>query len=129
MKFAFGALYYKENVEDNAQAFNTNTFTDAIGSAYTTAIIDPATQRIDRASRVKSTSMGVYGQATYTPPMLNDIAHLTVGARYTHDKKVGSLFTINNLPPTNPGQWRQRNRGHSAQRQLVAGRSAGQSGD
>ncbi|WP_336961359.1 TonB-dependent receptor [Sphingobium aquiterrae] len=102
LKYAFGALFYQEKVTDNAQAFNTNTFTDAAGSAYTIANIDPATQRIDRASHVKTTSIGAYGQATYTPALMDDMFHLTVGARFTRDKKVGSLFIVNNAPPVIP---------------------------
>jgi iron complex outermembrane receptor protein len=51
---------------------------------------------------VKTTSTGVYGQATYTPPMLNDAAHLTVGARWTNDKKDGSLFLVNGATPVVP---------------------------
>jgi iron complex outermembrane receptor protein len=102
LKYAFGALFYQEKVTDNAQAFNTNTFTDAAGSTYTTANLDPATQRIDRASHVKTTSLGAYGQATYTPSVMNDIFHLTAGARFTRDKKVGSLLTVNGAPPVIP---------------------------
>jgi iron complex outermembrane receptor protein len=37
LKFVAGALFYQEKVQDNAQAFYTNQFTDAAGSA---AIID-----------------------------------------------------------------------------------------
>jgi iron complex outermembrane receptor protein len=102
LKYAFGALFYQEKVTDNAQAFNTNTFTDAAGSTYTTANLDPAKQRIDRASHVKTTSIGAYGQATYTPALMEDMFHLTVGARFTRDKKVGSLLIVNNLPPVIP---------------------------
>ena len=102
IKYAIGALYYREKVQDNAQAFNTNAFTDAAGSTYTVLRLDPATRPIDRASHVTTTSMGAYGQATYTPGFLNDIFHLTVGARYTHDKKEGALVTVNNAVPSIP---------------------------
>ena len=100
IKYLFGALYYRENVEDNAQAFATNQFTDAAGSAFTLLPVDFAKQRIDRASRVRTTSEGVFGQATYTPPILDDAAHLTVGGRWTRDKKVGQLFIINGALPS-----------------------------
>ncbi len=102
VKFAFGALYYQENVEDNAQAFNTLQFTDAAGTTFVVRQIDYPTQVIQRASHVTTTSIGAYGQATYTPPLAGDSLHLTVGARYTHDKKVGSLFTINGALPVIP---------------------------
>ncbi|MBW8755138.1 MAG: TonB-dependent receptor [Sphingomonadales bacterium] len=98
VKFAAGALYYQERVEDNAQAFNTMQF-NATGTTATVLGLDPATQPIDRASHVTTTSVGAYGQATYTPPIGDDIVHLTGGLRYSHDKKVGSLFIINNAVP------------------------------
>ena len=100
--YAIGALYYQEKVRDNAQAFNTDAFTDAAGSAYTILTLDPATRPIDRASHVKTTSIGAYGQGTYTPAALNDVFHLTLGARFTNDKKVGALDIVNNATPTIP---------------------------
>lgn len=100
VKFSAGALYYRENVADNAQAFNTNQFTNAAGSAYTILPLDYAAQRIDRASHVTTTSIGVYGQATYTPALLDEAFHLTLGARYTRDKKVGQLFIVNGATPS-----------------------------
>ena len=102
LKFAAGALYYRENAEDSAKAFNTLQFTDAAGTAIVVRQIDYATQIVQRASRVETTSMGVYGQATYTPPIAADILHLTLGGRWTRDEKVGELFTINGTTPTIP---------------------------
>lgn len=102
LKYQAGALYYVENVEDAAQAFNTMQFTDAAGSTFVQRQIDFRTQVIQRASRVKTTSIGVYGQATYIPPIAGDIFHLTLGARWTRDKKEGNLFTINGAPPVLP---------------------------
>lgn len=100
LKFAAGAMYYRENVEDNAQAFDTMQFTDAKGSAFIMRSIDYAAQRIDRASRIRTTSVGVYGQGTYTPAIAGDIVHLTAGARWTRDKKEGSLFIVNGAAPS-----------------------------
>lgn len=102
LKYQAGALYYVERVQDSAQAFNTVQFTDAAGSAYTVLPLDYSKQLIQRASHVKTTSTGVYGQATYTPPVMNDAAHLTVGARWTNDKKNGSLFLVNGAAPIVP---------------------------
>lgn len=102
LKYQAGALYYVEHVQDSAQAFNTVQFTDAAGSAYTVRSLDYGAQVTQRASHVKTTSTGVYGQATYTPAILNDAAHLTVGARWTNDKKNGSLFTVNGATPVVP---------------------------
>ncbi|KAA9014763.1 TonB-dependent receptor [Sphingobium limneticum] len=101
-KYAVGALYYREKVSDNAQAYNTNYFLNAAGSAYGMLNIDPATRNIDRASHVTTTSIGAYGQATYTPSFANDIVHLTGGLRWTRDKKVGALTIVNNVAPILP---------------------------
>jgi len=98
LKYAVGALFYEENVEDNAQAFNTLQW-NATGTAVTVLPIDPATASIDRASRIKTESFGVYSQVTYTPPIAGDIVHLTGGLRYTHDRKRGELFTLNGSTP------------------------------
>ncbi|WP_340265955.1 TonB-dependent receptor [Sphingobium mellinum] len=101
VKFVAGALYYREHVADNAQAFNTNTFTNADGSAYTVAFLDLATQRIDRASHVTTKSVGAFGQATWTPDLFDDALHVTGGLRWTRDSKHGDLTIVNGLPPIN----------------------------
>lgn len=102
LQYQFGALYYKENVTDNAQAYNTAELIGATGNAVVYPNPSAAAMVIQRASHVRTTSMGLYGQATYTPPMAADIVHLTVGARYSHDKKEGTLFTINGAAPIIP---------------------------
>ncbi len=101
-KYQAGGLYYVEKVQDSASAFNTMQFTDAAGSVAVVRQIDYTNQLIQRASHVKTTSIGLYGQATYTPPVLDDHAHLTVGARWTNDKKDGSLFIVNGAAPILP---------------------------
>ncbi len=100
VKYSLGALYYEERVEDSAQAPFVANFTDPAGSTFTVNQSAVGTAVVQRASYVKTTSIGAYGQATYTPPIGDDIVHLTVGARWTQDKKAGRLFTINGaLPP------------------------------
>lgn len=99
LKYVLGALYYRENVEDNAQAFATNQFTNAAGSAFTVLSLDYAAQRIDRASHVSTTSIGAFGQATYTPALFDDAIHVTGGLRWTRDAKHGQLFTVNGASP------------------------------
>ena len=102
IKFVVGALYYLENVQDSAQAFNTNNFTDAAGTISVLRQIDYNTQVVQRASHVTTTSIGVYGQGIYTPPIADDIFHLTLGGRWTRDKKEGTLFTVNGALPVVP---------------------------
>jgi len=109
VKYVVGALYYQENVEDNAQAFNTNVFSDAAGSAYTILSLDYTKQLVARASRVETTSQGVFGQATWTPKILDDALHITAGGRWTKDQKVGQLFIINGAAPVVNGVAGPRN--------------------
>ena len=105
VKFSLGGLFYEERVQDSAQAPFVGRFSDAAGSLYTVDAAGYATSAlppyvVQRASYVKTTSVGVYGQGTYTPAIADDILHLTLGARWTRDRKQGSLFTINGaLPP------------------------------
>ena len=114
LKYVVGALYYHEHVCDLAQTFNSMQF-NATGTAATVvplgSNITPVATTcvealfphagIDRASRVSTDSYGAYGQGTYTPPILNDIVHLTGGLRWTDDHKDGQLYVINNAVPVN----------------------------
>jgi iron complex outermembrane receptor protein len=111
LKYVAGALIYHEHVEDMAQTFNSMQFNATgtaatqvpLGSNITPIAIDIpilfSHAAIDRASRVGSDSYGVYGQATYTPPIFDDILHLTGGLRWTEDKKDGELYVTNNALP------------------------------
>ena len=58
-----------------------------------------ATPFPDRASIAKTDSLAAFGQVTWTPPVLDDILHVTVGGRYSHDKKTGELFRVNGFLP------------------------------
>lgn len=49
---------------------------------------------VQRHSAARARSYAVFGQATWTPRGL-DIFHLTVGARYTRDKRTGILDVVN----------------------------------
>ena len=107
VNFVLGGFYYHEKVNDNAWTPYTNRW-NADGTAYT--ILDTPTSSIpfpDRASHAITESIGVFGQATWTPAMLNDIVHLTAGGRYTRDKKTGALDKVNGVstPYTLDGSW------------------------
>ncbi|RVT92862.1 TonB-dependent receptor [Sphingomonas crocodyli] len=99
VKFVAGALYYREHVRDNAQAYNTVAFTNAAGSATTVTPLVRSAQRIDRASHVTTKSIGAFGQATWTPNLMDDRLHLTGGLRWTKDSKHGALEIVNGLLP------------------------------
>ncbi|MFW2829836.1 TonB-dependent receptor [Sphingomonas sp. ID0503] len=100
LDYVAGLYYFHEKVSDDAATPSTNRWNED-GTGYT--INDPTNtirgnRFTDRASRAKADSWAVYGQATYTPALLDEALHLTVGGRYTHDKKSGDLFIVNNAP-------------------------------
>ncbi|AWH30833.1 TonB-dependent receptor [Stenotrophomonas sp. YAU14A_MKIMI4_1] len=97
VQFLGGAFYYHETAGDNAQTPNMLVWGPG-GNSYT---VNPATNpldlskvRIDRASKAWTDSLGVFGQATWTPAALERL-HLTAGGRYTRDDKKGSLYIVN----------------------------------
>ena len=99
VEFVAGAFYYHEHVRDNAQTPNSLQW-NASGTAYTVLTLNLDTVSLDRASHVTTESSGVFGQATWTPPVLDGISHLTLGGRFTHDAKSGSLDTVNGALPS-----------------------------
>lgn len=101
--YVLGLYYFQEHAEDAAATPNTNRW-NADGTGYT--IVDectgsngygslPGCRSFDRASRAKSKSYAAYGQATWTPGGLEQL-HLTIGGRYTEDKKSGVLYKVSN---------------------------------
>jgi iron complex outermembrane recepter protein len=126
LKFVLGGLAYHEHVRDQAQAFNAG-YLSADGSTFIanlpgpgnlvnnyanpntgaplpiTTVVSPLYPYagVDRASVVSTDSFGLYGQATWTPPVLQDRLHLTGGMRWSDDRKAGSLLLTNNYAPLN----------------------------
>jgi iron complex outermembrane receptor protein len=120
-----GGLAYHEHVRDFAQAFNTgylNTNGDFVlnlpgpGNLMNNYVVPNTTTPlpitnvvtplypyvgVDRASVASTTSYGIYGQATWTPAVLDDHLHLTGGLRWNDDIKKGTLLLTNNYAPLN----------------------------
>lgn len=105
--YVAGLFYFNEHVSDdaatpNSNRWNADTNGDGIpdrGSDGLYYTINPAVfsnpfANIDRASEVWSKSYAVYGQLTWHA---TEALHLTVGGRYTHDKKRGVLRIANNV--------------------------------
>ena len=93
LDYVLGAYYFNESASDEAKTPNTNRW-NATGTGYT--IVDPATYPlavVARASTAYAKSYALYGQGTYN---LNDL-HLTLGGRFTQDKKDGILFKVNGV--------------------------------
>jgi len=57
---------------------------------------------VDRASRATTDSVSLYGQSTWTPPVLDDHLHLTAGLSWNEDRKKGDLLVVNNALPYLP---------------------------
>jgi iron complex outermembrane receptor protein len=103
--YVAGLFYFNERVSDDAATPNSNgVYLNAAGQPVYT-ILDPyrgsggfgsqpGFRSIDRASAVKSKSYAAYGQATWNA---TEALHLTVGARYTEDKKRGELQFFRNV--------------------------------
>jgi iron complex outermembrane receptor protein len=105
--YVAGLFYFNEHVTDDAATPSSmgavyvsptvaNYVTIPYCTANTPAFVGTAVNgcSIDRASEVRSKSYAAYGQATWNA---TDALHITVGARYTRDKKRGDLTYFNNL--------------------------------
>jgi iron complex outermembrane receptor protein len=110
VSYVAGLYYFYEHVGDDAATPNSNgIYLNGAGQPVHT-ILDPCTgsggfgsqvgcRSIDRASEVRSRSYAVYGQLTWDA---TDYVHLTIGGRYTRDKKQGVLHTFRNVNYDNP---------------------------
>jgi iron complex outermembrane recepter protein len=104
--YVAGLYYFNERVRDDAATPNTMGATAIVTNGVVTGAtyapipfctgapnpeLGPAVQgcSIDRASRVRSRSYAAYGQLTWNA---TDQFSITVGGRYTKDKKEGELI-------------------------------------
>ena len=91
LNFVLGGFYFDEEATDLAFAQFTGQF-NATGTDFVRLPFTPSGPRFpDRASEVDVKSKALFGQATFTPPILDDRMHLTAGLRWTHDRKQGAL--------------------------------------
>jgi iron complex outermembrane recepter protein len=113
-QYVAGVYYFKEHVKEEAATPFTNQW-DATGTNYT--IRQPfgvapynnaanggwqyGTRFKTRGSQADAESYGVFAQGTYTPAQLEAL-HLTLGGRYTQDKRDGALYWLNGLPVNFP---------------------------
>jgi len=91
LKYVLGLYYYHEN------ASHLETVDEGTGQPNQMVLID-------RLTHAKSTSKAVYGQVTWTPPILDDRLNLTFGARYTIDDRTadrsrGQTFFVGQTSP------------------------------
>jgi iron complex outermembrane recepter protein len=95
--YVLGLYYFNERANDEARTPNTNRWVSdpVTGLATGFTINDPSQYLLAptaRASIAYAKSYAAYGQATWSPI---EPLHLTLGGRYTADRKNGSLFTVN----------------------------------
>ncbi len=98
VQFVLGAFYYKEAAADDAQTPNTARWNQD-GTDYTSINLplDLSTVTVARASKAWTDSLGIFGQATWTPEALQRL-HLTAGGRWSREKKEGVLRTLDGAP-------------------------------
>lgn len=97
LKYVLGAYLFDEDASDSAYAPFLYRW-NAAGTAFTVNSPPVGGLPPDRSSSNTVRSRALFGQATWTPPMLSDRLHLTAGARYTHDRKYGDIELLRGLP-------------------------------
>ncbi len=96
LEWVTGLFFYKENVVEKVQAlFSLDIFGDITGeplSPMNPTNFDVFTGEFipEKAVEATSKSAAIYGQVTWTPPLLDDRLHLTLGTRYSDDEKKGT---------------------------------------
>jgi iron complex outermembrane recepter protein len=86
LQLTAGAVYYAER---GNQIFHTSFFSGPGLAALGLPDFRPGAPS---ATRVRSNSLGLYLQGTYTPPILDDKLALTAGVRYADDDKVAVRY-------------------------------------
>ena len=107
--YTVGLYYYNEYAQEQAATPSSNKW-NADGTGYTInseTVVGPVTssnqgwqfgdQFLQRASYARAKSYAAYGQLTYTPAGM-DMVHVTLGGRYTDDKRTGKLYLVSGVP-------------------------------
>jgi iron complex outermembrane receptor protein len=102
-KYVAGLYYFEENGSGKNANFFTFLATPTLGFNIVT----------DRIYGLDSKSYAAYGQASYTPPILEDKLELTAGLRYTRDEKTLSETDYNSAAPGPPQAQNLANNWHN----------------
>jgi len=94
-EYALGAFYFEENAEDEQWGPFAHILTDEGPQILPEPMGSP---RPDRDSFAESKSTALYGQVTWTPEILDKRLHVTLGGRYTNDKKDGGRRSFQGMP-------------------------------
>jgi len=106
--YTFGLYYFNEHARELAATPSTNRW-NANGTGYTInseIVIPPVTSGnqgwdypgswfVQRASQARARSYAAYGQVTWSPM---EMLHLTLGGRFTRDRRDGTLYRVSNVP-------------------------------
>ena len=97
LQYVAGLYYYHEAGDDDAWSPNTMQWNADGTAAIPLPSLAAGAQKPfpDRASTAKADSYAAFGQATWNPPVFSDMLRLTLGGRFTHDRKSGRLFKVN----------------------------------
>lgn len=100
--YVIGIYHFEEEAWEEAATPSSLSY---VGSTGAYVVRDPVTagitrgyRSIDRGSRAESQSQGIYVHTVFTPDILEDALHLTVGGRQTWDEKSGVLYKVSNQP-------------------------------
>jgi iron complex outermembrane receptor protein len=100
LDYVIGLYYFDEEAWEEAATPSTLAY---VGSNGGYVVRDPVTagitrgfRSIDRGSQAEATSLGLFVHTVYTPPVLNDALHITLGGRQTRDEKSGVLYRVSN---------------------------------
>ncbi|WP_240334371.1 TonB-dependent receptor [Sphingobium estronivorans] len=109
LDYVVGLYYFQENARESAATPSSNQW-NADGTAYSITqpqVFGPITSSnqgwaygsrfIQRDSHATAHSYAAFAQATWTPAGM-DMLHLTVGGRYTRDKRSGALTMVSGVP-------------------------------
>lgn len=102
LDYVIGLYYFEEEAWEEAATPSSLSY---VGSDGSYVVRDPITagitrgfRSIDRGSRAEAQSAGVFVHSVYTPPVLDDALHVTLGGRFTWDDKSGVLYKVSNQP-------------------------------
>jgi iron complex outermembrane receptor protein len=98
LNYVAGVYYFHEHGEDSAWTPSTMVW-NADGTSASRLPQPVGGPNPDRASTAITSSRALFGQVTWTPPILDDRLHATAGARYTKDRKEGELTKLKGVDP------------------------------